>query len=414
MSDFAVDLPTLWAVTVFITAIAGLLLFFSWMQNRNVPALAFWGAGYLIGACGAALIAANAFVPGVWSHLGAPALICLAYGVLWGGARIFEGRRLNPLWMAAGATLWLAVAPFQDPTASIAARLLLPSLIMATYALLAAGEVWYARDKQLTSRWPTIVLIVIHAAFLVGRLPFLAVLAGPGISGGQPHQWAALIITFEALFATFGLAFLRVNMAKERAELEQRKAAETDALTGIANRRAFFETGELVLARAVEERRPAALLLFDIDRFKEVNDTAGHQAGDHVLRIFCDLVTVAMRPGDLFGRLGGEEFAYLLPHASMAEALRLAERLRYEFSAIRLPELDWSPTVSIGVAMASEADRTLPDLLGTADRALYRAKADGRNRVAPAPPVLVEAVVREGNRPAKEVGRAAVAAPLAS
>ena len=142
--------------------------------------------------------------------------------------------------------------------------------------------------------------------------------------------------------------------------------------------------------------------MFDLDRFKEVNDTAGHQAGDRVLKAFCDLVAASIRPGDLFGRLGGEEFACLLADASMAHALHTAERLRREFAAMRFPGLEINATVSVGVAMASEAGRSLPALLAMADRALYRAKADGRNRVAPAPLVLVG---RDGARRAAEPSR---------
>ena len=162
-------------------------------------------------------------------------------------------------------------------------------------------------------------------------------------------------MAFEALFVAFCLPFLRVAMSKERAELEQRKAALTDSLTGIANRRAFFDLGGPLLEWAVAERRPAALLLFDLDRFKEVNDTAGHQAGDRVLQAFCDLVAASIRPGDLFGRLGGEEFGCLMADTSMAQALQTAERVRREFEAMRLPDLEINPTVSVGVAMASEA-----------------------------------------------------------
>ena len=114
-----------------------------------------------------------------------------------------------------------------------------------------------------------------------------------------------------------------------------------------------------------------------------------------MLQAFCDLVGASIRPGDLFGRLGGEEFGYLLANASMTQALQTAERMRREFAAISFPDLVIDPTVSVGVAMvgeamASEAGRSLSALLAVADRALYRAKADGRNRVAPAPLVLVE------------------------
>jgi diguanylate cyclase (GGDEF)-like protein len=201
-------------------------------------------------------------------------------------------------------------------------------------------------------------------------------------------------------------------MSKERAEQEQSRAALTDSLTGVANRRAFFDRGAPLLEWAIADRQPAALLLFDLDRFKEVNDTAGHQAGDRVLQAFCDLVVGSIRPGDLFGRLGGEEFACLLANASMAQALHIAERLRRDFAAMRLPGLDVNATVSVGVAMASEAGRNLPALLAIADRALYRAKADGRNRVAPAPLVLVDRSGGETSRRAAERS-AAITAPVA-
>jgi len=116
-----------------------------------------------------------------------------------------------------------------------------------------------------------------------------------------------------------------------------------------------------------------------------------------------------MRPGDLFGRLGGEEFACLVANAT-AQALHTAERLRHEFEAMRFPSLEGNATVSIGVAMASEAGRSLPALLAIADRALYRAKVDGRNRVAPAPLVLVDIGTGETARRTTERA-AAMAAP---
>jgi len=133
-----------------------------------------------------------------------------------------------------------------------------------------------------------------------------------------------------------------------------------------------------------------ALLLFDLDRFKDVNDGAGHHTGDQVLRGLTRLVAPAMAANDLFARIGGDEFACLLPGASMTRALQIAEAVRREFDALRVEGLTTRPTVSVGVAMASDQGQTLVSLLANADRALYRAKADGRNRVAPAPLVLVE------------------------
>jgi diguanylate cyclase (GGDEF)-like protein len=130
-----------------------------------------------------------------------------------------------------------------------------------------------------------------------------------------------------------------------------------------------------------------------------------------VLQVFCDLVAAAMRPGDLFGRLGGEEFACLLADTSITHALQTAERVRREFEAMRVPGLSINLTVSVGVAMASEAGRNLPALLTIADRALYRAKADGRNRVAPAPLVVVDTSSETARRTWEIPG--VISAPLA-
>jgi diguanylate cyclase (GGDEF)-like protein len=390
----ALDVPTLFVVTLFITVVAGLLLLFAFLQNRNTPALALWGIGYLIGSVGAALISAQADVHNIWSACGANGLLCAAYGFMWSGARSFEGRRVSLVGMSLGPALGIAALAFDGFAQSLAARISLVAMISATYALLAARELWYARDRDLISRWPTLLLVIGHAAFLLARIPYAQELAS-SVNSGHPHGVATTVMAFEALFVVFCLPFLRVAMSKERTELEQRRAAETDPLTGVPNRRAFFDRGNHLLEQFIAERQPAALLLFDLDRFKAINDTAGHQAGDEVLQTFCDLVGASLGPDDLFGRLGGEEFAYVMANVSVTEALQAAERLRLEFAALQFAGMAVKPTVSVGVAMTSEAGRDLSTLLALADRALYRAKADGRNRVAPARPMLVESKSRE-------------------
>jgi diguanylate cyclase (GGDEF)-like protein len=398
ISDFVIDLPTLCTVAFFITVVAGLLLLFSWLQNRREPSLALWGLGYLLGALGPAFLALRGFIPLQWSMIGAGICLCSAYGVLFAGARLFEGRTARLPLVLAGGLIWLVACQFEAFRASEQARIVLLSVVPAFYTLLAAREVWNARDRGLISRWPTLVLLLLHAGFLLARIPLVHNMSFPVPTGG-PHQGALLAIVLEALFVVFCLAFLRVNMSKERAELEQRKAALTDWLTGIANRRAFFARGEALLQRRATDRSSMALVLFDIDRVKEVNDTAGHQAGDAVLKSFAALAASFMQRADLFGRLGGEEFACLLPQTSMVEAVQLSEHIRATFAAKRFPYLDSNVTVSAGIAMcgemagemAGENGGDLQALLAAADRALYRAKAEGRNRVARTPLTLVEA-----------------------
>jgi diguanylate cyclase (GGDEF)-like protein len=156
-----------------------------------------------------------------------------------------------------------------------------------------------------------------------------------------------------------------------------------DPLTGVTNRRGFFEIGERLLARARLGREPVALIMFDLDRFKRINDRCGHAAGDEVLLAFCRLASAQMRPTDLFARIGGEEFATLLPNAAAQDALLLAERVRAAIEAApqMIQERVVRMTVSAGVASLNEGTIALGVFLSAADNALYRAKAAGRNRV---------------------------------
>jgi diguanylate cyclase (GGDEF)-like protein len=131
--------------------------------------------------------------------------------------------------------------------------------------------------------------------------------------------------------------------------------------------------------------------VFDLDRFKSINDRYGHQTGDDVLTAFCRLAASQLRPNDLFGRIGGEEFAGLLPDTAYHEAIRLAERVRtaVEISSHAFGQDEIDFTVSVGVAVADKDSSDLSALMNLADKALYRAKTLGRNRVEP-PPHWVE------------------------
>jgi diguanylate cyclase (GGDEF)-like protein/PAS domain S-box-containing protein len=164
----------------------------------------------------------------------------------------------------------------------------------------------------------------------------------------------------------------------------RRKSVFTDHLTGVANRRAFFEAAELELSRNRRTPRPTALILFDADHFKDVNDRHGHPAGDCVLRQLGAALSATFRQVDVVARVGGEEFAVLLPSSTMAGALAVAERLRVLVASqpVVCEGVPIAYTVSAGIA-AVEAGETidLDTLIKRADRALYAAKTKGRNRV---------------------------------
>jgi len=169
----------------------------------------------------------------------------------------------------------------------------------------------------------------------------------------------------------------------ERMEL----LASTDALTGLANRRAFLAAADRELERCRRYHRPLALLLGDIDTFKQVNDRFGHDVGDRAIALVAATLQAGRRTSDLVARFGGEEFIGLLPETSGDVAAIVAERMRQsvEDSPLRIDDLVIPITVSIGTADAgSEGD--LAALIKRADEALYVAKRTGRNRVSAAPP----------------------------
>ena len=174
---FIVDLPTLFAITVFLSAIGGLLLIFAWLQNRGTTALALWGIGYLIGASAAMLFGSPGLMPHWWSVCVANSFACGAYGMMWAGARSFEGRRVRVPLVGAGVAIWISAFQFESFAASPPAWIVLVSAIVGCYALLSARELWYARDRELISRWPTMALAVSQAGFLLLRIPFANTLA---------------------------------------------------------------------------------------------------------------------------------------------------------------------------------------------------------------------------------------------
>ncbi|MCB1883264.1 MAG: PAS domain S-box protein [Geminicoccaceae bacterium] len=181
---------------------------------------------------------------------------------------------------------------------------------------------------------------------------------------------------------------------RRRTEADLRRLATVDALTGVFNRRHFVEQGRRLLDRAAADGRPTTLLMLDVDHFKRVNDAHGHAVGDRVLVLVCERLLAVVRASDLVARLGGEEFAVLLPQTTFLEGQAIAERLRAAVAAIAFETTGGvvSPTVSIGVAQGG--GEGLDGLLRRADHALYAAKASGRNRVSLAREVAAQGQAR--------------------
>ncbi|NEU10589.1 GGDEF domain-containing protein [Methylobacterium sp. BTF04] len=383
------DAPTLLLVTVILTFTVGSLFLLSWSQARAMRALAIWGVAHLVGASASALLSLRGVIPD-WASIGlANALIIGAYGLIWSGTRAFEGR---PAWLApvvGSVALWGGACLIPDFFASLPARVILASALAGLFCLAAGIEVWRGRAEPLLSRWPAMILLGGYTLAYWVRIP-LAMVAPSPPPGYNPlqSQWLAILCCAGMLF-TLSIAFVFMALTKERAERLQRLAADTDPLTGIASRRAFVAGAQAILA---QRDRTATLLLFDLDHFKRINDAYGHAVGDGVLVGFCHTAQALLPTGAVFGRMGGEEFACLVPDLAHEDALAAAELIRRAVSGLRVPAFPrLAVSVSIGAATNRTWGRDLDTLLRTADAALYRAKRKGRDRVELSVPTLDQA-----------------------
>ena len=172
----------------------------------------------------------------------------------------------------------------------------------------------------------------------------------------------------------------RLTRQMEQAHTISTHAAQTDELTGLKNRRAFFEHAQLLYTQCRQNQQPLCALMLDMDHFKYINDTYGHQAGDQVLRQVGGVISASFRQADVSGRLGGEEFAVLLPNTSLETARTIGEQLIEAIAGLSAEPVQ-GLTASLGVASTEGNEHDLPGLMNDADQALYRAKSLGRNQV---------------------------------
>ncbi len=404
------DVHTLFLVTVYVEAILGLMLLFVWAQNMALRAVCWWGFAYLIRLVSICLFGMYGEVPDVVSIDLANALLFTAFAATWTGARVFDSRPVEPVYLVTGAVLWLLICRLPILADNLDARALIASGIITAYTWLTAYEFWRGRSEALVSRWPAIFMFFAHGALYILRTPLIAMLPSAATNDTLFASVWMTVLSTEFSLLTISSAFILLAMAKERTELRHRTAAMVDPLTGIANRRSFMQDAALMAKQHIADPRPTAVLLIDLDHFKSINDRFGHALGDRVLEIFTDAARKSTRGSDLIGRLGGEEFAAMLIDTNRDKAVEVAERIRESFAQMA-QEVDGRAvcaTVSIGLVHTEAPALDLPELLAQADQALYCAKERGRNRVEVASLDMIVA------RPTAADAAAAIGAKTAS
>lgn len=372
------DIYTLFVCELYVLGFLSIILIFAWVGAQYDRVLGFTTLALVLTLLAVFLSSLRSgglyFLP-----VGAGNVIMLlAYGNLLNAFRTFVKKPVGLSWLC-GALLWAILCCFPQFYYNQPRRVLVMCLLCIIYTGALIQLLWQSRDALRVTFWPAQMLLWIHLLFHVARvfLDNAVATTVPGSIGGSSFS---VYVILESILFVIGLTFTILAMVNERTQIAHKRASLHDPLTSVWNRRALFEQAETLVLRSARATKPMlyTAVLFDLDHFKSINDRYGHQQGDRVLIDFCQIVQAMLPAQGHFARLGGEEFAAILP-GDGPDAQRLCERIR-QATQLSQPD-DICYTVSIGIATASHQEQSFPVLLGLADEALYRAKASGRNRI---------------------------------
>ena len=359
---------------------SGLMSLVLYQLKRNYPAsikgLGQWSAALFVIFFGGLLAAGHGKIPELFTTAIPNFLLCSGVYLLYAGTQRFYGVTPHPWpWMTLITGVMLASMWFIWVEPNYTARLRLVTMTMASLFLVHAWLVFRQGLATFARVLAFGVLVVISAIQLMRLVTTFTLPMGNDILDPTPHH-AAFVASFSFCLLLFSIS--TVLMASDRLHTELEHLATHDSLTDALTRRHMNEACQTELARCHRHGRSMALLMMDLDHFKAINDTYGHQTGDRVLINFAAKVRVLLRQPDQLGRFGGEEFVVLLPETSLEEAVAVAERIR---AACALASAQPTCTVSIGITTNQKDIDTMDTLLARADAAMYRAKALGRDRV---------------------------------
>lgn len=375
------DVPTLLVVLAVMCQMAAVSLVTNWVQKRPERHVMCWALALQIGALSCVLLILRGQVPD-WLSIGiGNGGTYVALGAAWNGARAFNGR--SPRWwpVFVAPAIWM-IALLQPTIAdSLAYRIALSSVLSGILSVALAWEIWAKGKDRLVWRGPFACIPALHAVLLVFRTIAALTLELPGdLLHGGPFIGLGIL---EPIFMMFAATIIGLRLMDERLKNVLRRAATTDGLTGLLNHGAFMDLARERVERARREGDLITLLLFDLDRFKRLNDRYGHAAGDSALRIFSTIARREISETDYVGRVGGEEFAALLIGGDADRGRRVAERIRTDIAGQPVSHAGHSisVTVSVGVMTVSGQKADFESLMVAADAALYAAKRGGRDLV---------------------------------
>lgn len=352
-----------------------LVAFMAWRHNVRNKTYFYWGMGFLLSGVGFAMVALRGQIPAILSiEIGNTIALC-GQSAWVAGYLALDHRKLE-WWAFLPPLVWLGGVFLPWVNDDYTNRVILYNLASATGATALAMAVRATGQPNEGSRRTLGVIFVLQSFLCFGMAMAMAIIGPTDAEAANFAGGAAMATGFMLTFACAHTCLLIM----ERSEKHLRMLSLTDSLTGVLNRRGLFGRFDAIQESAFHNNRLVAVLLFDLDHFKRVNDRFGHQAGDIVLTVFARMARQFV-PAGVFGRMGGEEFAAFTTVADQTEAEALAESIRAEFCRVPVSTGDAiiPVTVSIGVAMASSIEANRDKLVSAADRALYAAKAAGRN-----------------------------------
>ncbi|KAK52272.1 sensor domain-containing diguanylate cyclase [Bordetella bronchiseptica] len=378
-----VDLTTLYLLaTGTLIASAGMML---WEYRANPGrgrALGLFAAGFATLALGCVAALYRRDLPGVWGSALANLIMIGAYLLVLQGVGALRGSR-HGAFGAAVLAVMAAVWALSDPAEMDATWSHVSAAPIALINAMTALSMWRnPAMRPFPARRMVIAMTGLHALIYAGRalvLPWLV------REHGLPVQALAGKFTiYEGVLYSVILPMALLRLLREEIHGELLRESQTDYLTRLGNRRWFFEEGARLLKHRPAGSSPLAVLAFDLDQFKAINDMYGHQTGDEVLQAFARAAQDVIGPRAVLARIGGEEFAALLRGDDALKAQVLGQAVAGRFTqavAGRLAHISLPVTVSIGLACIEPGDATLAASLMAADRAMYRAKSLGGNRL---------------------------------
>lgn len=373
----AFDPATMLSLTLAIAA-AALYLLLEWRSVKEL-ALLYWAAGFatvFVGSSLSLLRASGHLFIGIWLANG---LLVLAHWLFLLGVIRFVGERLPALWWC-WVALWCAMLALPFDPAGTKVYLIVSSLIVGLLSLRASAALKLAPDVATLGTQQLRYVLMIHGLFYVAK-GTITLLPGTLIDLTVFRGTIIRVSLVEGVMAILLIALSMTGTVRYRRERQIEHLAERDPLTVLLNRRGFEARAARRLAE-VSPSAPGALILVDIDHFKQVNDLHGHAAGDRLLVTLADLARQTLPPGSLEARLGGDEFAFLINDTSAEELSHIGETLRQRFhmaaTAFAAPQ---TASLSLGVILFDTPPSSLDALIDQSDRALYDAKRRGRNRM---------------------------------